>query len=342
MEITIRTQPRPECRFCGGAGETAYRGLRDRLFGVPGEWTLRRCLDANCGVLWLDPVPIDEDLPRLYDSYYTHEETKPAGRTSLRAAAEAAYLAQRYGYPGAACIADRMLAVLLALSPGHRAQADLKAFGLGAVSGGRLLEVGCGSGAGMVRMSELGWQVEGIDFDEKAVLVARQRGLDVRLGSLEDQNYPNAMFDAVVMSHVLEHVPDPRGLLLECRRVLRAGGQFVCITPNADSLCHRLFECDWRGLEPPRHLQIFTLATLRQLAARVGFDSPEVSSTVAIMHGIIRDSLKLRSRRLGRGGIAAVGRGGARLAQVIAALCLPLAPGIGDELILRAVKGPAA
>ena len=79
-------------------------------------------------------------------------------------------------------------------------------------------------------------------LDPKAVEAARRRGLDVRLGSVEQQAYASDTFDAVVMSHVIEHVPDPRGLIRECRRILKQGGHFVCITPNCASWCSGIFK----------------------------------------------------------------------------------------------------
>ena len=90
-----------------------------------------------------------------------------------------------------------------------------------------------------------------------AVQVARQRGLEVDCGAVEDQRYPAAAFDAVTLNHVIEHVPDPLATVAECRRLLKPGGRLLMFTPNAGSLAHWMFGRDWRGLEPPRHLHLF-------------------------------------------------------------------------------------
>ena len=57
--------------------------------------------------------------------------------------------------------------------------------------GGRLLDVGCGNGLFLEKMRNLGWEVVGVETDEKAVEVARKRfGLDIYHGTLEQVNFP--------------------------------------------------------------------------------------------------------------------------------------------------------
>src|SRR5206468_4239492 len=134
---------------------------------------------------------------------------------------------------------------------------EFSVFYLPSMRDGRLLEIGVGSGQMLAAMRTHGWQVEGVDLDPAAVRNAQAKGLPVKLGTLEEQNYPDCSFDAIVMSHVIEHVPAPVSFLNECRRVLKPHGRLVLITPNSDSLGHRLYDRNWRGLEPPRHLHIF-------------------------------------------------------------------------------------
>lgn len=332
----IRTRRQPGCHVCGSAGDLAYANLTDRLFGVPGEWTLWRCSSAACGLLWLNPMPVEEDLPRLYESYYTHSSAR--NRTPadvLRDAMKRAYWHATYGAKS-----SRLLPALLTLAPGFRAQLALQVFGLKAVEGGRLLDVGCGSGAVLERMADLGWRCEGIDFDEGAVEAARARGLDVRVGSLEEHAYPAATFDAVVMNHVLEHVPDPRAVLSESLRILKPGGQFACTTPNARSWCHSMFGPDWRGLEPPRHLHIFTRSSLSLLMQEMPWSSVEVQASIGNTHWLAWSSWQLkRSGQFDmrtRPGLW--GSAWGRLLQVAASLRQLADTETGEEVLVRAVK----
>jgi hypothetical protein len=74
----IRSEPCPRCYLCQTAGEMLYEGMRDRLFGAPGEWNLRRCPNRDCGLLRLDPMPLEADIGKAYADYFTHEVAEEA------------------------------------------------------------------------------------------------------------------------------------------------------------------------------------------------------------------------------------------------------------------------
>jgi len=279
---TIRTRPVPDCPLCGTAGRVRYEGLRDRLFAAPGAWSVRECGSATCSLLWLDPVPIPEDLGLCYLSYFTHEERPARPRTGIRRlilAARGGYIASRYGGPPAGP-GKRLLGLLAHLHPGWKAELGHRAMHIPVKPGGRLLEVGCGTGDLLAGVRDLGWTVTGVDFDAAAVAVARRRGLEVREGDLTSQRFPDASFDAVTMFHLFEHVPDPRALLVECYRILAPGGRIVIVTPNPRSRGHRRFGVSWMGLDPPRHLHLFPPEVLRREAERAGFRVETLRTTL--------------------------------------------------------------
>src|SRR5260221_10115362 len=96
----MRSQSHERCIVCGGPGDLLYRDLPDRLFGAAGVWNLRRCASSGCGLIWIDPLPLAEDLGKAYEHYYTHSDA-PAPDSWLRrafVAAKRAYLAAKYGY----------------------------------------------------------------------------------------------------------------------------------------------------------------------------------------------------------------------------------------------------
>jgi SAM-dependent methyltransferase len=137
--------------------------------------------------------------------------------------------------------------------------------------GGRLLDIGFGNGAFLKLATEIGWSAEGIDFDPSAVEAARSRGLEVRCAGVEDLADEPSGYDVITLSHVIEHVYDPPALLRAICRLLRPGGLLWLETPNLDSLGHIRFGRDWRGLEPPRHLTLFSVDSLRFALTEAGF-----------------------------------------------------------------------
>lgn len=281
----IQTRPCPTCPVCASPGHCLYTGLTDRIFNAPGVWDMRKCDKPDCGTLWLDPMPEEAELPKFYAGYYTHIAAELRKRRNLPQRLldriRAAYLYTRYGYgPHTRSLTGRLLGWIAYIHPGWRGGVDASVFYLRAKPGGRLLEIGCGSGATLQSMQQKDWQVTGLDFDENAVSNARSKGLDVRHGQLSEQGFADESFDAVVMSHVIEHVPAPDQLLAECHRILKRDGGLVVITPNADSLLHRRYARHWRGLEPPRHLQIFTLKSLASMAGSTGYVGIETFTSV--------------------------------------------------------------
>ena len=277
--MSLRMEEVPACLLCGTQGTSLYKGLHDRLYSVPGTFELWHC--PNCGFIWLNPRPIQEDIPKLYETYYTHQTPKtsePGGSGTLRKFRDALrrlILEACYAYPSESghrllrLVAGRVLGAI----PLLRARA---AYGLGVrflawCGRGRLLDVGCGNGFYLSLMRTLGWDVAGVEVDSQAIAVCRAQGLSVFPGTLEEARFPDDSFDVITMNHVIEHVSNPLALLQECYRILSPGGYVAIVTPNVKSLAYRLFRESWFHLDPPRHLCLFHSTTLRKCVQAAGF-----------------------------------------------------------------------
>ena len=340
----IGVQEQKYCLLCGNEGVFLYRALRDRLFEAPGTWSLMRC--PNCDLIWLNPQPLPEDLYKLYESYFTHEapQTAHVSHAWLRRAysiVKEGYLAVKYGY-GNALIPfwKKCCSIFMVLDPGRRADLDCSVMYLRARPNGRLLDVGCGNGELVKRMQDLGWTVEGVDFDPIAVENLQKEGLPVRLGTLEAQQYPDNHFDAITMSHLIEHVHNPLQLLRECRRILNPSGRLVVTTPNSKSLGHRMFKYHWLALDPPRHLHIFTALTLRGLGEKAGFLKPKVFTTIRNANDILIASQSIRNTGKYVWGSLPLRRTRiwARAMQFMEWVILKVKPDMGEEIAFVADK----
>lgn len=244
--------------MCGGTGTTAVSGVRDPDRQLDGDWSFQRC--DGCGVYWLDPAPMAQDMWKAYVTYHTH--TRKRDSLLLRSLLS---LAHRF---------IRLAWLPSAISSGLQREADdLRFMTLGTERPGRLLDVGCGGGRFLRRMQKRGWHVVGTDFDAQAARkVSTRYGIETHVGDLPQCGLPAASFDAVTLSQTIEHLYDPKATLQECLRLLKPGGLLVMTTPNAASLGAREFGACWRGWEAPRHLQLFTVASLEALTRQAGFD----------------------------------------------------------------------
>jgi 2-polyprenyl-3-methyl-5-hydroxy-6-metoxy-1,4-benzoquinol methylase len=306
----IRTSERLNCIHCDSHGLIVYSNLVDHSFAAPGVWNIRRCGNEKCGLLWLDPMPSPDELHRFYKTYYTHQTAKDKTSTAKPTAKKfghlqnksrtRGYLANRFGYHcDDLSLWDRFVGLTLWLAPERRTRIDYSIMHLPAVPNGRALDVGCGSGEILSNLQSLGWKVQGVDFDPAAVEAAQARGVIVHQGDLFEQNFPAESFDAIVMSHVIEHVPDPLSLIQECERILKPGGRLVMVTPNPKSLSHFWFGKAWRGLEPPRHLYIQTQASLQSLTSKAGFEHVEMRTSARFAEGMFLRSFEIQRRQLG-------------------------------------------
>jgi 2-polyprenyl-3-methyl-5-hydroxy-6-metoxy-1,4-benzoquinol methylase len=277
-ELTeIGAAPRKRCFLCGSEGRLLHADLRDRLFGAPGQWTFTECTNPECGLVWLDPMPLEAELAKAYRTYYTHQLSNGDNTPNTSVAAEI-YRAiakghlRRRGYRrGVGPGWYGSLWPLAYLVPGGPEALDARALFLSAPApGARLLDIGCGDGVLLRRFEQLGWKAEGVEIDPDAVAAGRAQGLSIAQGDVESQHYAASSFDAVTMNHVIEHVADPARVLKEINRILKVGGRLVLVTPNVRSWGHARFGEDWRGLEPPRHLHLFTVTALRSLVLRAG------------------------------------------------------------------------
>ncbi len=112
----------------------------------------------------------------------------------------------------------------------------------------RVLDVGCGT-AGLVRDLRSKRQVLGIDLSV-AMLAAGARGGFTAAASAERLPFADGSFDGAVAINLLEHVPEPGGVLLEIARVLRRGGRAVVTTPVAE-WSHLLYLAERLAVKSP-------------------------------------------------------------------------------------------
>jgi SAM-dependent methyltransferase len=99
-----------------------------------------------------------------------------------------------------------------------------------------VLEVGCGTGLILARLSAAARRAEGVDLSPGMLEHARKRGLTVKEASATELPYPDASFDTVCSFKVLAHVPDIGKALSEMARVCRPGGHVLAELYNPWSL----------------------------------------------------------------------------------------------------------
>jgi 2-polyprenyl-3-methyl-5-hydroxy-6-metoxy-1,4-benzoquinol methylase len=256
-------QERQESIRCPGCGSEGARPF------LPCDgFAFVRC--RACSLVYQDPQPVFDDLRRRYaGEYFSYELENERNFFGL----------MRLG------LRDIRFEALTAGLAGPRT----------------FLDIGCATGMLIASMKEAGWEASGVDLcRESAEYGMAHRGISIFIGTLEEAAFPAESFAVVHFSHLIEHVPDPRGFLAEVRRILRPGGFALITTPNVDGLQARLFGSRWRSAIAD-HLTLFSKKTLDRMMKESGFDVRQTVSWGGLAVGTAPGFIKKPVDRLAKG-----------------------------------------
>jgi SAM-dependent methyltransferase len=132
-----------------------------------------------------------------------------------------------------------------------------------------MLDVGCGAGAALDNAKRGGLETYGIEPSATAAAAAARRGHTIFPVPLEKMDTAwEGKFDLITLNQVLEHVPDPVGLIQQCVRLLSSRGAIAITVPSATGV---LRLCPWLEHNwPPHHLSHWRIKDFYKLADRVG------------------------------------------------------------------------
>lgn len=132
------------------------------------------------------------------------------------------------------------------------------------------LDLGSGAGDRLEIAREMGWTTCGVDLGVESLVALRARGHLAVAANMQALPLDAETSTYVNLSHSLEHVHDPVGVLRECGRVLEPGGIANIVVPNVGGWGVETYGINYRGLDVPRHLYHFTPDTLRGVAVAAG------------------------------------------------------------------------
>ena len=255
------------CPICRSDHTRMYRAdVVDLEYFVipPRHFAMYKC--RCCGSEFLNPRPLESELPPFYPADYHAYNENHGGVARLLVEFRARAWARFY---------DR----LLRNRPG------------------RIFDVGTGDCRHFDELRRfLDLECAGIEIQPEVAAKGRSRGYDVLEGTLETADLTDHVgkYDIVSMNHVLEHVVYPHTMLERARDLLRPGGHVIGQLPTVSSWENRLFGHNWGGYHYPRHLQIPSKNGLAGLLEDVGFSSvkirsaPHIQTTISLQNTLVR------------------------------------------------------
>lgn len=233
----------------------------------------------GCGYTHIHPIPTKEELHKVYaEEYYDSE--KPDYIEHAKADLEWWNVAYDERY-------DFLESVL-------------------SIKERRILDIGCGPGYFLKRGMDRGWSVLGVEPSKQAASHAESLGVEVINSFLDDASAIDSTspFNAIHLSEVLEHVPEPREILYKTYELLEDGGIIAAIVPNdynpvQNVLRYKMdFEPYW--LAPPHHINYFNFDSMERLLKSVGFKVMKRSSTFPIDFFLLMGDNYIGDDKLGR------------------------------------------
>ena len=255
---------------CSKTDDVVLTG-QDLLHDLPGIFTVVKC--SSCGLMRTHPRPSPDTIGFYYPENYGPyvgtrvQNTRPKSASWLKKL----------------------------LRPIFRRVFNFNTTRLPTMAPGRVLEIGCASGAFLHQMNAQGWQVQGVEFSEKAAEAAAKLGFHVHAGPLETAPNPDEPFDLIVGWMVLEHLHNPVDCLKKLRQWAKPGAWLVLSVPNAGSIEFSIFRNKWYALQLPTHLHHFTPQTLENMLQITGWKLEKVhhqrvlSNLIASTGYVLRD-----------------------------------------------------
>jgi SAM-dependent methyltransferase len=247
-----------KCLLCDqkGSDVVVLDKLYDTRFGIDTDYSISKC--NECGLEHTLPIPKENELLRLYHTYYNFGGAKKNIYTMAREwfLFSSVYIVWVF--------VDGDISF-------HKKRGS-----------GRLLDIGCNEGRGLQIYRQNGFEAEGLEVNEKAASEARNRGFNVH-SELMEKFHPERPFDVAVLSNVLEHFLDPGDMLENVKRVLKTDGEVWISCPNSRSWLRGLFGRYWINWHVPFHIVHFSPLTLKNLLEKSGFNDIHIRQETPVL-----------------------------------------------------------
>lgn len=299
-----------KCLLCGNEGRLLYQNLQDWVYSISGSYDFIQC--PQCGLVWSTSRIAFSNISECYESqpFYTRD-IRLSDNTSclrnLKRRVKDIILSASFGYTHLEKH-QKFFGKCLSLVWPIRKRVEESIMGISYISGGKLLDIGCGGGQFLYNMQRLGWDVFGVEIDRKAVKVAQEfyKLRNIYSGTLEEVKFPSDTFDVITMFHVIEHTENPITTFIECHRILKPTGKLIVITPNIKSLGHYLFKKNYFSLFPPYHFYLFSPSTIRRCVEKAGLTILKLKTLTRQAHYVYACSVMVQKLGKCPGGFSAI------------------------------------
>ena len=226
-----------DCPVCHSTQQKKTHQLFDDRFGFKGDFTLFKCL--KCNHRYLEQTFNQEQLNKLYIDYYPRKNIEP---TSIHAVkADSNFKNWLTGRHSRVCF--------------------------WVPKNVKILDVGCGFGETLLYHKQRGCMAYGLEVDRNVEPIAKYHQLNINTNTFIPDDYEQNYFDFITMDQVIEHVLEPKEMLISLSTILAKDGAIILSTPNAETLAAKIFGKKWINWHAPYHLHFFSKQSMQDLIA---------------------------------------------------------------------------
>lgn len=228
------------CNFCQNNNTKLLFLQKDKFNITNDNFSIVQC--QNCGLIYINPRPTQEEIIKFYPDTYSWKETLTADT-----------------------FFTKIIRKLEKLYREHLLRYEVKkSIKFTKKKKGKILDIGCGAGDRLNLFRKYGFDSYGTEITNMADYAKDFFGLNVIKKDLLEANLPDDFFDIITMYNVIEHVPNPGDIIKESYRILKKNGFLVIQTPNISCLQFIFLKNKWTVIDPPRHLYYFSDLILKK------------------------------------------------------------------------------
>jgi SAM-dependent methyltransferase len=236
------------CKICGSNSISHKYQLRDFRLDKESLYSYSWC--AQCGVIFQNPQISQKEMLNHYNQESVYD--LPIPRKGIKR--------------------------ILFTHGLHKRAKIIKRF----KNSGRLLDIGCGSGAFINFMAKkMNFEVMGTEINETDInYIKKHYSLNVFFGDIGEVGLPEKNYDVITLWDVLEHIHDPKQMIINLKPLLKPDGLLVLRVPNLNSLDSKIFKKFWAGLDAPRHYYIFSEESILKLLRDCDFQIKSINQNI--------------------------------------------------------------
>lgn len=212
----------------------------------------------NCKLLWVEPMPTEEEIKEHYENYYKHR--RDAGKSGS--------------------LKSKLLSLItFKKTRNNKYLSKITNY----VEKGIFIDFGCGEGYMLLLAKNKGFNIMGIDWAANIQEKLKKYDIDIKITNcILSVNIKESSVDCISATHVLEHLLDHKRFLDGVKKILKPNGIFASKVPSGTSLRAKLKSSHWHRTYPPEHFWGFNINNYRMLLEKNNFQILYIQDSIII------------------------------------------------------------